>query len=174
MRQAIAEFSQAIARDADFAPAYAALADAHIWFYSGLGVLPAAETVPQARRAVDKALTLDANLAHAHKVRGLIAMNHDWDRKRRGTGAHARPPARSRLGVGASVECLAARAARKASRSGAHRAGGGRASRSAGSSGEDADWLRPPFPSRSRSRHRAVRKGGGARAVLCICTLRAG
>ena len=64
----------------DFAPAYAALAEAHIWFYSGLGVLPAAETVPHARRAVDRALTLDANLAHAHKVRGLIAMNHDWDR----------------------------------------------------------------------------------------------
>ena len=80
MRQAIAHFNQAITEDADFAPAYVALADAHIWFYSGLGILPAAETVPRARWAVDKALTLDANLAHAHKVRGLIAMNHDWDR----------------------------------------------------------------------------------------------
>jgi eukaryotic-like serine/threonine-protein kinase len=80
MRQAIIDFNQAITEDADFAPAYAALAEAHIWFYSGLGILPAAETVPYARRAVDQALTLDANLAHAHKVRGLIAMNHDWDR----------------------------------------------------------------------------------------------
>jgi serine/threonine-protein kinase len=80
MRHAIIDFNQAITEDADFAPAYAALAEAHIWFYSGLGILPAAETVPRARRAVDKALTLDANLAHAHKVRGLIAMNHDWDR----------------------------------------------------------------------------------------------
>jgi TolB-like protein len=81
MRQAIIDFNQAIAEDADFAPAYAALAEAHIWFYSGLGILPAAETVPHARQAVDTALTLDANLAHAHKVRGLIAMNHDWDRR---------------------------------------------------------------------------------------------
>ena len=81
VRQAIAHFNQAIAEDADFAPAYAALADAHIWFYSGLGILPAAATVPHARTAVDKALTLDANLAHAHQVRGLIAMNHDWDRR---------------------------------------------------------------------------------------------
>lgn len=81
MRHAITEFNRAITEDADFAPAYAALAEAHIWFYSGLGVLPAAETVPQARRAVDKALTLDPHLAHAHQVRGLIAMNHDWDRR---------------------------------------------------------------------------------------------
>jgi eukaryotic-like serine/threonine-protein kinase len=81
IRQAIAEFNQAITQDADFVLPYAALAEAHIWFYSGLGILPATETVPHARRAVDKALTLDPNLAHAYKVRGLIAMNHDWDRR---------------------------------------------------------------------------------------------
>jgi adenylate cyclase len=81
MERAIGDFRQAIARDPDFAPAYAALAEAHIWLYSGLGIRPAAETVPQARWAVDKALGLDPTLADAHKVRGLIAMNHDWDRK---------------------------------------------------------------------------------------------
>jgi serine/threonine-protein kinase len=80
VRQAIVDFDGAIAEDADFAPAYAALAEAHIWFYSGLGVLPARETVPRARWAVERALTLDPSLAHAHKVRGLIAMNHDWNR----------------------------------------------------------------------------------------------
>jgi len=81
VREAIGAFRQALAEDAAFAPAYAALAEAHIWFYSGVGILPAAETVPQARRAVDKALALDADLAQAYKVRGLIAMNHDWDRR---------------------------------------------------------------------------------------------
>jgi serine/threonine-protein kinase len=81
MRRAIAEFSAAIAQDAAFAPAYAALAEGHVWLYSGLGVLPARETVPQARRAVEKALELDPTLVDAHKVRGLIAMNHDWDRR---------------------------------------------------------------------------------------------
>ncbi len=80
MRQAIADFNQAISEEADFAPAYAALAEAHIWFYSGLGILPAHQTVPHARWAVDMALALEPTLAHAHKVRGLIAMNHDWDR----------------------------------------------------------------------------------------------
>ena len=50
MRQAIAEFRQAITQDAGFAPAYAALAEAQIWLYSGLGILPAADTVPQRGR----------------------------------------------------------------------------------------------------------------------------
>ena len=81
MRQAIVGFNEAIAADADFAPAYASLAEAHMWFYSGVGILPARETVPRAQWAVDRALALEPNLAHAHKVRGLIAMNHDWDRR---------------------------------------------------------------------------------------------
>jgi serine/threonine protein kinase/tetratricopeptide (TPR) repeat protein len=81
MRRAIAHFREAIAEDSGFAPAYASLAEGHIWLYSGLGILPASDTVPQARWAVEKALELDATLADAHKVRALIAMNHDWDRK---------------------------------------------------------------------------------------------
>ena len=81
MRRAIADFRAAIAQDAAFAPAYAALAEAQIWLYSGLSVLSARETVPQARWAVEKALELDPTLVDAHKVRGLIAMNHDWDRQ---------------------------------------------------------------------------------------------
>jgi serine/threonine protein kinase/tetratricopeptide (TPR) repeat protein len=79
--QAIDHFREAIALAPRFAPAHAALAEAHIWLYSGLGILPASETVPQARRAVETALELDPNLADAHKVRALIAMNHDWDRR---------------------------------------------------------------------------------------------
>lgn len=81
MRQAIAHFRAAIAEDSGFAPAYAALAEGYIWLYSGLGILPAHETVSQARWAVEKALALDPTLSDAHKVRALIAMNHDWDRK---------------------------------------------------------------------------------------------
>jgi eukaryotic-like serine/threonine-protein kinase len=81
MRRAITDFRTAIAQDATFAPAYAALAEGQVWLYSGLGVLPARETIPQARWAVEKALELDPTLVDAHKVRGLIAMNHDWDRK---------------------------------------------------------------------------------------------
>jgi eukaryotic-like serine/threonine-protein kinase len=81
MREAIEDFRKAIAQDAGFAPAYAALAEGHIWLYSGLGILPASETMPHARWAVEKALELDPTLADAHKARALIAMNHDWDRR---------------------------------------------------------------------------------------------
>jgi serine/threonine protein kinase/Tfp pilus assembly protein PilF len=81
VRQAITDFGEVIARDPRFAPAFAALADAHIWLYSGIGLLPAGEAVPRARRAVEQALTFDPLLAEAHKARGLIAMNHDWDRR---------------------------------------------------------------------------------------------
>jgi serine/threonine protein kinase/tetratricopeptide (TPR) repeat protein len=81
MRRAIADFRDAIARDSGFAPAYVALAEGNIWLYSGLGVLSANDAVPEARWAVEKALELDPTLADAHKVRALIAMNHDWDRK---------------------------------------------------------------------------------------------
>ncbi len=81
MEQAIADFRQAIARDPGFAPAYAGLAEGLVWLYSGIGILPARETVPQARGAVEQALALDPTLAEAHKVRGLIAMTHDWDRR---------------------------------------------------------------------------------------------
>jgi eukaryotic-like serine/threonine-protein kinase len=81
MQRAIGDFHDAIARDGGFAPAYAALAEAYIWRYSGLGILPASESVPQARSAVDTALQLDPTLANGYRVRALIAMNHDWDRR---------------------------------------------------------------------------------------------
>jgi serine/threonine-protein kinase len=98
MRQAMVDFNEAIAADADFAPAHAALAEAHIWFYSGLGILPAKETVPRARWAVDRALALAPHLPHAHKVNGLIAMNHDWDR----TGAEQALTRALQLGPGSA------------------------------------------------------------------------
>ena len=81
MKRAMADFRLAVAQDPSFAPAYVALAEGHIWLYSGLGILSAADAVPQARWAAEKALELEPDLADAHRVRAAIAMNHDWDRK---------------------------------------------------------------------------------------------
>ena len=81
MRGAIADFRAAIARDSGFAPAYVALSEANIWLYSGLGVLSADDAIPEARWGVEKALELDPTLADAHRVRALIAIHHDWDRR---------------------------------------------------------------------------------------------
>jgi eukaryotic-like serine/threonine-protein kinase len=90
MERALAHFREAIARDPLFAPAYAALAEGHVWLYSGLGIRPARDTVPYAREAVQAALELAPSLADAHKVHALIAMNHDWDRRAAHEGlAHA-------------------------------------------------------------------------------------
>jgi eukaryotic-like serine/threonine-protein kinase len=99
MHQAIASFRDAIAQDPGFAPAYAALAEGHIWLYSSLGILPAHQTVPEARQAVEKALELDPTLADAHRVRALIAMNHDWDRQ----GAEAGLTRALELGPGSAA-----------------------------------------------------------------------
>src|SRR6185503_18650498 len=38
------------------------------------------------RAAVERALQLDPELGAAHRVRGMIAMNHDWDRRAAGEG----------------------------------------------------------------------------------------
>ena len=78
---AIAAFREAIGHDGGFAPAYVGLAEGQIWLYSGLGALSAHDTVPEARWAVAKAVEIDATSADAHRLRALVAMNHDWDRK---------------------------------------------------------------------------------------------
>jgi serine/threonine-protein kinase len=80
IRRAMASFEEAIGHDPAFAPAHAALAECQVWLYSGVGLLPAAETVPAARAAAERALALDPQLSEAHRIRGVIAMNHDWDR----------------------------------------------------------------------------------------------
>lgn len=81
VRRAIGSFQEAVARDPGFAAAHAALAEAHVWLYSGVGVVSAAEAVPPARAAVQRALQLDPDQPDAHRIRGVIAMNHDWDRR---------------------------------------------------------------------------------------------
>jgi serine/threonine protein kinase len=86
VKKAMTDFRQAIAQDSSFAPAFAALAEGHVWLYSSLGILSASDAVPQAREAVERALELDPGLADAHRIRATIAMNHDWDRKSAETG----------------------------------------------------------------------------------------
>lgn len=71
-------FEQAIARDPNYARAYAGLADTYelmsSWF-----VTPHRESMPKARAAALKALELDESLAEAHASLALIAENYDYD-----------------------------------------------------------------------------------------------
>ncbi len=71
-------FNEAIARDPNYALAYAGLADT----YAASAVnnwIPSKEAFPLAKRAVGKALELDGNLAEVHLTSGAITMLYDLD-----------------------------------------------------------------------------------------------
>ena len=79
LRKALESFHQAVARDPDFALAHVGLAES----YAALGVFGAAaphEVFPQARQAVDRALTLAPELGEAYASLGHIKVQyeHDW------------------------------------------------------------------------------------------------
>jgi TolB-like protein/Tfp pilus assembly protein PilF len=77
--KAVRYFEQAIARDPNYAAAYAGLADAYCWrgFFSAL---PPNEAMPKARQAALKAIELDDSLAAAHASLGYVnaLYNFDW------------------------------------------------------------------------------------------------
>jgi TolB-like protein/Tfp pilus assembly protein PilF len=71
LRKAIEFFNQAIAKDPNYALAYAGLADSYL-LLPNYGGSPTADVVPPARAAVTKALELDDSLAEAHASLGLL------------------------------------------------------------------------------------------------------
>jgi len=77
IEKAIGYFEQALSRDPNDAPIYAALADA----YSSLSTFYRAplEVMPKAKAAATRAIELDDALAEAHASLGYIALSFDWD-----------------------------------------------------------------------------------------------
>jgi len=65
IRKAIEQFQQAIDRDPNYGLGYVGVADCYLSLEQYAGV-PASETLPKARAAVDRALQLDDSLAEAH------------------------------------------------------------------------------------------------------------
>ena len=78
--QAIVFFEQAIARDPNYALAYSGLADSYA-VLGVFGIRAPHEVFPKARRAVEKALSIDPDLAAAHSALGHIKVQyeHDWE-----------------------------------------------------------------------------------------------
>ncbi|HKE93932.1 MAG TPA: tetratricopeptide repeat protein [Povalibacter sp.] len=78
--QAIGFLEQAIERDPNYALAYARLADSYA-LLGIFGMRAPHEVFPRARRAVEKALSIDPDLAAAHSSLGQIRTiyEHDWD-----------------------------------------------------------------------------------------------
>jgi TolB-like protein/DNA-binding winged helix-turn-helix (wHTH) protein len=77
-QQAVKYFEQAIARDPDFASAYAGLADSYSlqpWW----SAMSPREAFPRAKVAAQRALELDEGSAEAHNAMGFILLNYEWD-----------------------------------------------------------------------------------------------
>jgi tetratricopeptide (TPR) repeat protein len=77
-QQAADYFQQAIGKDANYARAYAGLADTYALMSSWYAV-PQKEFIPKARDAALRALQIDDSLAEAHTSLAVIAQNHDYD-----------------------------------------------------------------------------------------------
>lgn len=76
--QAIHYYQQAIARNPNYAPAYAGLADAYA-LLGGYSGEPQTEFMAKARAAAVRALELDDTLAEGHTALALVVQNYDWD-----------------------------------------------------------------------------------------------
>jgi TolB-like protein/DNA-binding winged helix-turn-helix (wHTH) protein/Flp pilus assembly protein TadD len=71
-------FEQAVAKDPDFARAYAALADTQV-LYGGYAGTPPKELLTKAHTNAARAVELDPNLAEAHASLAVVAQDGDWD-----------------------------------------------------------------------------------------------
>jgi DNA-binding winged helix-turn-helix (wHTH) protein/TolB-like protein/Flp pilus assembly protein TadD len=80
LHKAIEYFQQAIDRDANYALAYAGLADSyHLIVYYGYETPPATESYKKAKTAATRALELDERLAEAHTAMAMIQANYERD-----------------------------------------------------------------------------------------------
>jgi tetratricopeptide (TPR) repeat protein len=75
LKKAINYFAQAIAKDPNYALAYAGLADSYIL---GGGSLSLSEAMLKAKEAATKALGIDDTLAEAHTSLAVVNMLYDW------------------------------------------------------------------------------------------------
>lgn len=76
LQKGLEYFRQAIAKDPDYAPAHAGLADTYLTQYD-YGMLPDKDSTPKARAAAREALALDPQLAEAHNSLAHIHL-HEW------------------------------------------------------------------------------------------------
>jgi tetratricopeptide (TPR) repeat protein len=76
--RAIAYYQQAIAKDPNYARAYAGLANSYS-LLTGYSMAPPSEYMPKARAAALRALEQDQGLPEAHTALALIVQNYDYD-----------------------------------------------------------------------------------------------
>jgi len=78
LRKSVAYFESALARDPDYALAYAGLADTYTLF-AFHGILPAQQSFANARKFAEAALRLNDELAEAHISMAGVKRSNGWD-----------------------------------------------------------------------------------------------
>jgi TolB-like protein/Tfp pilus assembly protein PilF len=78
IKESVGYFQQAAAKDPNFALPYVGLADSYN-IGSIVGAYSAKESLPKAKAAATKALTLDPSLAEAHAVLGMELSHYEFD-----------------------------------------------------------------------------------------------
>jgi TolB-like protein/Flp pilus assembly protein TadD len=78
LTKAIAYFTQAIAKDSLYAPAYSGLADSYT-LLSVWGSLSSRDAFPKAEAAARRALALDSNSAEAYTSLAIVTARWDWN-----------------------------------------------------------------------------------------------
>ena len=78
MRRGIGLLEQALARDSQYAPAWAELATTYS-LAPAFGEERPSEAIPKARMAAARAIALDSTLAQAYVAMGIINTFYDWD-----------------------------------------------------------------------------------------------
>jgi TolB-like protein/DNA-binding winged helix-turn-helix (wHTH) protein/tetratricopeptide (TPR) repeat protein len=80
IREAITMFEEAINLDAEYAAAYAGLADCYrVLGGPGWEAAPPSELLARAKAAADKALELDPELPEGYSARGMVRFSLEWD-----------------------------------------------------------------------------------------------
>lgn len=79
VRKAMGFFEQAIDKDAEYAAAYAGLAECYMKLTLG-NFMPSVDAWPAAQKALDHALALDDNLSEAHTTQAMVflLMDRNW------------------------------------------------------------------------------------------------
>jgi len=78
VERAISEFQHALALDPNYAPAHGALARAYS-LAPVVGAMPPMESMPKAREAAQRAISLDPSLAAGHSTLGFVLAHYDFD-----------------------------------------------------------------------------------------------
>jgi TolB-like protein/Tfp pilus assembly protein PilF len=78
--KAIERYRKAIARDPNFAAAYAGIADAYSYLAENFVVAPR-KAMPKAKSAAEKAVDLDDSSAEAHTALGIVKLDYERDRE---------------------------------------------------------------------------------------------